>query len=151
MRNGTEMVGRMTAIAVLVRPASANIWKSGIIVDASASALSQVKAGRLVALGMTTARRWEGLPDVPAIAETLPGFEIVNWFGVVGPGGMDSALVGRLNKEMVRILGLPEVKDRLAAQSISANATTPAAFAAYMASEGGKWAKLIKDAGIRIN
>lgn len=116
----------------------------------SASALSQVRAGKLIALGMTTAKRWEGLPNVPTIAETLPGYEVVNWFGVVGPAGMDSTMVARLNKEMVRILRLPEVKDRLEAQSIIVNATTPQEFQTYMAVEGGKWAKLIKAAGIRI-
>jgi len=117
----------------------------------SASALSQVRAGKLIALGMTTAKRWDGLPNVPTIAETLPGYEVVNWFGVVGPAGMDSTMVARLNKEMVRILRLPEVKDRLEAQSIIVNATTPQEFQTYMAVEGGKWAKLIKAAGIRID
>jgi tripartite-type tricarboxylate transporter receptor subunit TctC len=123
----------------------------GIADRLAAAALSQVRAGKLIALGMTTAKRWDGLPNVPTIAETLPGYEVVNWFGVVGPAGMDSTMVARLNKEMVRILGLPEVKDRLEAQSIIVNTTTPQEFQTYMVVEGGKWAKLIKAAGIRID
>ena len=118
----------------------------------SSSALSQVRSGKLVVLGMTTPKRWAGLPDVPTIAESgLPGYEIVNWFGVLAPAGTPNDLATKLSHEIVRILKLPDVRERLARQSIDVSAISGEEFGAYMRSEMAKWAKVIKDTGARAD
>ena len=118
----------------------------------SSSALSQVRSGKLVVLGMTTAKRWAGLPDVPTIAESgLPGYEIVNWFGVLAPAGTPNDLSTKLSHEMVRILKLPDVRERLARQSIDVSAISGEEFGAHLRSEMAKWAKVIKDTGARAD
>ena len=118
----------------------------------SSSALSQVRSGKLVVLGMTTAKRWAGLPDVPTIAESgLPGYEIVNWFGVLAPAGMPNEISTKLSLEMMRILKLPDVRERLARQSIDVSAISAEEFGAHMRSEMAKWAKVIKDTGARAD
>ena len=118
----------------------------------SSSALSQVRAGRLIALGMTTRKRWEGLPDVPTISEAaLPGYEIVNWFGVLAPAGTPKPIVAKLNNEMVRILRLSDVTKRLANRSIEVSATSAEDFGAYLRSESKKWTRVIKDSGARAD
>ena len=116
----------------------------------SSSALSQVRAGKLIALGMTTPKRWAGLPDVPTIAESgLPGYEVVNWFGVLAPAGTPADITARLSHELIRILKLPDVQERLGRQSIDVSAMSAAQFGAYLRSEMAKWAKVIRVSGAR--
>jgi len=116
----------------------------------SASAVPLVKAGRLVALGMTTSKRWSGLPDVPTIAEAgVPGYEIVNWFGVLAPAATPPEIVARLDREIVRISNLPEVIKLLNSRSIDVAAEGGRAFGAYMQSEQKKWEGLIRETGVQ--
>jgi tripartite-type tricarboxylate transporter receptor subunit TctC len=117
----------------------------------SASALTQVRAGKLIAVAMTTRKRWAGLPQVPTIAESgLPGYEVVNWFGVLAPRATPAEVTARLSQELIRILKLPDVQERFARDSIDASVISSEEFGAYMRSEMAKWAKVIQAVGARV-
>ena len=113
-------------------------------------ALPHVKAGKLKALAVTSVQRSPAMPELPTVAEAaLPGFEAITWHGVVAPAGTPGTIVARLNTEIVGILRVPEVKERLAAQGAEAASTTPAQFAAYIRTEAVKWAKVVRESGAR--
>jgi tripartite-type tricarboxylate transporter receptor subunit TctC len=109
-----------------------------------------IKAGKLKALAVTSAKRAANLPDVPTIAETLPGYEANSWFGMWGPAGMPKELVTRLNQEIARVLHSPEVKKRFMALDAEPGGNSPEEFAAYQKLEMAKWAKVVKDCGIQL-
>ena len=110
-----------------------------------------VKAGKLRALGVTQAKRATALPDLPAIAETLPGYDIANWYGVAGPKGMPRAVVTRLNAEIQRALNTPELRQGFEREAIEPIGGTPEAFGEYIKSEMVKWGKLVKASGVKID
>src|SRR5690606_34601695 len=113
------------------------------------SAMPHVKAGRLKALAVTSAVRTRAAPDLPTVAESgFPGYEVTGWFGVLAPAKTPRVLVAKLNGEIVRILRLPEVEQRLIAQAADPVASDPDAFARHIAAETRKWAELIKRTGI---
>jgi tripartite-type tricarboxylate transporter receptor subunit TctC len=113
------------------------------------SVINYLKAGRLRALGVTTAKRSSALPDIPTIAEAgVPGYEAQQWFGVVAPGATPRGIVERLHKELLVVLKDDEVVRLFAAQGADIVANTPEEFAAYLRSELDKWARVIKAAGI---
>jgi tripartite-type tricarboxylate transporter receptor subunit TctC len=119
--------------------------------DAMPTALPQVKAGRLRALAVTTARRSAQLPDLPTIAEAaLPGYEAAGWFGFAAPARTPRDVVMRLNREIVRILALPDVKERLIAQGAEPVGDTPEEFAQFIKAEAAKWGKVIKALNLKI-
>jgi tripartite-type tricarboxylate transporter receptor subunit TctC len=114
------------------------------------TAIPYIKAGKLRALGVTTAKRSQALPDVPSIAEAgVPGYEATQWFGLLAPAGTPRPVIDRLNQEMVKLLKSPEVRDRLIADGTDPAPTTPEEFGAYIKSETEKWTKVIKAAGIK--
>ena len=116
------------------------------------SAAPQVKAGRLRALAITTAERIGALPDLATVAESgYPGFEASPWYGVLAPAGTPAAIVTRLNTEIARALRAPDVAARLANDGVEVRASAPQAFAAAIASERSKWAKVVKDSGARVD
>ena len=116
-----------------------------------AQSLPQVKAGRMRALGVTSARRSAVMPEVKTIAEAgVPGFETSTWYGMLAPAATPRAIVDRLNGEIVRILQLPDVRERLAAEAFELPADTPDQFAAIIRSELSRWAKVVKDTGARV-
>ena len=115
------------------------------------TATPQIKAGRVRALAITSAKRSAVAPDLPTVAEAgLPGFEVVGWFGWIAPAATPRSIVNRLNTELVRALKLPEVRDRLLSQSTEPVGNTPQEFAAFMRSEHAKWAKVIKAANVKV-
>jgi tripartite-type tricarboxylate transporter receptor subunit TctC len=115
-------------------------------------ALPHVQAGKLRALGVTSAARSPAAPDVPTIAQSgLAGYEVVNWYGVLVPAKTSRDIVGKLNAEVVRIMNLLAVKERLAAQGAETYTSTPAQFADYINKETEKWAKVVKFSGARID
>ncbi len=118
--------------------------------DAMPTALPQVKAGRLRAVAVTTAKRSPQLPELPTIAETVPGFEAAGWFGYAAPARTPKEIVALLNKEIVRILALPDVKERLILQGAEPVGDTPEQFAQYIKSEAAKWGKVIKSLNLKI-
>ena len=108
-----------------------------------------VKAGRLKAFGVASAKRLRSLPDIPAIAETIPGYASDSWQGVLMPKGTPSAIVELLNREIAKIIRSPEVIERLASQGAEPVAGSPAEFGAYIKAEIAKYSRLIKAAGIK--
>ena len=115
------------------------------------SALPFVKAGRLKALAVTTDKRIAGLPEVPAIAETVRGYESSIWHGVLAPSGTPRPIIMRLHDEIVKILEVPEVKERFSREGAETVGNTPEQFGAFIKSETIKYGKLIKAAGIRAD
>lgn len=111
------------------------------------SSLRQVESGRLRALGVTSKQRFPTAPDLPTIAETLPGFEVVSWYGVLGPPGMPTAIVVRLNAEINKVMDHPDMKKRLAALDLEATPGTPAQFGEYIKQNTAMWRKVIKESG----
>ena len=114
------------------------------------TAIPQVKAGRVCALAITSLKRSALAPEMPTVAESgFPGFEAIGWFGWVAPAKMPSEIVVRLNREIVRILHLPEMQERLRQLGSDPVGNSPAEFAAFIKSENIKWAKVIRQANIR--
>jgi len=123
-----------------------------IYVSSIPPALPFMKAGRLKALGVTSAKRTATLPDVPTIAESgLPGYEVTNWYGVMVPAGVPKDILARLHTEIVRILQLPDVRQRFAGEGGDVAPNTPEQFAAFIRSEIAKWGKAVKDSGARVD
>ena len=112
--------------------------------------LQQTRAGKLRALGVTTARRSALLPDVPAIAEVIPGYEVALWNGIMGPAGLPAPVVARLASEIAAIVGNPELRSRLAELGSDPVGSTPADFAAFVAAEQPKWAELVRISGATV-
>lgn len=114
-------------------------------------AIPHVKAGRLKALGVSGLKRSAGAPDIPTIAEQgLPGYEVNSWYGVFVPSKTPKPVVARLNKELIRVLALPDVKDRLSRDGVEPGGSTPEQLNAVVQAEKKLWAKVIKDANIKV-
>ena len=119
-----------------------------------ATALSvqpHIQSKRLRPLGVTTAQRVASLADLPTISETVPGFEATTWHGMVVAKGTPRAIVDRLNAEVNKVLANPEVRNRLTSQGAEVQGGTPEKFAAHIKAEIPKWAKVIKEAGARVD
>jgi tripartite-type tricarboxylate transporter receptor subunit TctC len=121
-----------------------------VMFDAMPTALPQIKAGRLRAVAVTTAKRSPQMPELPTVGETVPGFEATGWFGYAAPARTPKEVVAALNKEIVRILALPDVRERLIAQGAEPVGDTPEQFAQYIKSEAAKWGKVIKTLNLKI-
>jgi tripartite-type tricarboxylate transporter receptor subunit TctC len=114
-----------------------------------ASALPHVKAERLRAFGVTSAKRVPALPEAPTIAEAgVPGYQYSTWYGLLAPAGTPRAIIQKLNKATVAVLNSPETRQKYAAQGIDAIPSTSAEFSAYLKTETEKWAKVVRDAKI---
>ena len=121
--------------------------------DTTAAEITYVKAGRLRPLAVTTAKRIGSLPDVPTVAESgVPGYEVTTWYGLFAPAGTPTAVVRKIFAETVRIVRLPEIKERL--DGMGTEETTnasPEEFAALVKTDIAKYAKVVKAAGLRID
>jgi tripartite-type tricarboxylate transporter receptor subunit TctC len=115
------------------------------------SAMPHVKSGRLRAVAVTSAKRSTALPALPAIAETLPGYEASGWYGAFAPAATPRERVGAINNDMNRAMRLPDVTQRLAGDGVEAVGVTPEQFGAYLRSEMAKWGKLVRQAGIKAD
>jgi tripartite-type tricarboxylate transporter receptor subunit TctC len=113
-------------------------------------AIPQVKGGRIKALAIGAARRIPQLPDTPTLAETLPGFTAQSWVGMLVPSGTPKEIVARLNAEAVKALADAEVRGKLSAQGFDVVGSTPAEFLVFARAESDKWAKVIRDFGVRV-
>jgi len=119
---------------------------------ASAVPLSpQVRSGKLRGLGVTGPRRSPAFPDLPAIAETVPGYEVVNWFGILAPARTERSIVTRVNAELNKALTSPELVKALAAQTAESVGGTPEAFGKVIRTDFGKWARVVKESGARVD
>jgi tripartite-type tricarboxylate transporter receptor subunit TctC len=112
--------------------------------------IPHLKAGRLIALGVGSAKRTPALPNVPAIGEVVPGYEYSTWYGIFVPARTPQPIVARLNSEIVKALGAPEINQRFVANGGEPAPSSPDELRRYMIEESARWAKIIKLAGIRI-
>ena len=123
-----------------------------VMFDNIPNVIQHVKAGRMKALAVSGAKRSFIAPDVPTVAESgVPGYEVSVWFGVLAPAGTPREIIQRLNAECVRIIGTPEVSERFRNQGVEPRTGTPEQFGDLVKSEVVRWAKVIKDAGIRAD
>lgn len=113
------------------------------------SAAPHIKAGKLRAVAITSAKRQASMPDVPTVGETLPGYRAEAFQGMVVPAGVPQAIVNKLSAEVARILQLPDVSQRFQLDGAEAVGSTPKEFAAFLKAEMQKWSKVIRDAGIK--
>lgn len=119
-----------------------------VFFTAGTQSLPHVKSGALRLLAVTEAKRSPFLPDVPTVAETVPGYEMTVWYGAFGPAGMPKDIVARLNAEISRALFLPEVKNRMADIAVEVVSSTPEELGARMRADAEKWGGVIKSLGI---
>ena len=123
-----------------------------IFVAVISTATPQVKAGKARALAVTGPKRAASLPDVPTVAEAaLKGYEATNWYGYVVPAATPRPIIERLHRATVTVLDMPDIRKALLDQGIEAAPSSPERFAAYIKAETGKWTKVIKAAGIKVN
>ena len=113
------------------------------------SALPHVQTGKLRAMGVTSAKRVGALPEIPAIAETVTGYDGSAWYGVLAPAGTPAAIVTRLHTELMTALRTPDLKDKLVSQGLEPASYMPEEFSALIASELAKWAKVVAAAGVK--
>jgi tripartite-type tricarboxylate transporter receptor subunit TctC len=122
-----------------------------MIFENLAPALPFIKAGKLRALGVTSAKRSSVLPDVPAIGESLRGFDISSWQAIFAPAGVPKPIVDRLATELIKSIQDPEIKAKLVAQGIEPGGMTPAELGAFQKAEVEKWARVIKAGNIKVD
>ena len=116
--------------------------------NALPSMLQHVQAGKLRALGVSSAKRATQLPEIPTLNEAVPGYEVVTWYSFVAPAGTPQAVVDRLNREISAIVESPEMREKLRGQGLEADAMKPEELAGHFRRESAKWAKVIQDAKI---
>jgi tripartite-type tricarboxylate transporter receptor subunit TctC len=109
-----------------------------------------VKDGKLKLLAVSSAKRLPQLPDVPTVGETIPGFVSGSWQGVMAPAGVPPAIVNKLNAEMAKIVKMPDVREKMAAQGAEPQTNTPEEFGAWFKAEIAQWGKVIADAQIKV-
>jgi len=111
----------------------------------------QVRAGKLRGLAVTTPKRLAAVPDLPAVAEELPGFEFVGWYGVIGPAGLPAPIVTRLHDDFLRVLNRPDVRERIVADGSEPVGSSPEEFRQFMLADLAKCAKLVKESGAKLD
>src|SRR5437016_1580784 len=110
-----------------------------------------VRSGKLRALAITAPKRLAALPELPAVAEMLPGFEVVGWYGVIGPANLPGPIVTRLHEELVKVLSQPQVRERIVADGSEPIGSTPGEFRQFMLADLAKWAKVVKQSGAKLD
>ena len=130
-----DRLGEENAFAVLARATAL-------------TAKPQVDAGRVRALAVSGPRRVEAMPNVPPVAEAVPGYEAMQWYGLLAPAGTPGRIIERLNAEANKALGSREMKDRLAADGAEPLGSTPAEFGAFIRRELDKWGRVVEVAKI---
>ncbi|HTE13528.1 MAG TPA: tripartite tricarboxylate transporter substrate binding protein [Burkholderiales bacterium] len=131
----TDLIGGQTSLLFATMP----------------TVLPHVKSGRLNAIAVTGAKRSPAAPDLPAIAETLPGYDVTNWVGAFAPAGTPRDVVNKLHAEIVRVMQAPDIQKRLLTEGAKFTPLSPDQFAGFVKSEITKWAKVIQQSGIRVD
>jgi tripartite-type tricarboxylate transporter receptor subunit TctC len=110
-----------------------------------------VRSGKLRALAVTTPQRIAALKDLPAVAEALPGFEVVGWYGMMGPARMPRPIVNKLYGDLAKALQSPDIRDRILADGAEPVGSEPEVFRQYLLADLTKWAKLVKESGAKLD
>jgi tripartite-type tricarboxylate transporter receptor subunit TctC len=155
----TELLGMMAGIDMLhipykgTPPALVDLMGSRIqlMLAGAPPTLPLIRSGKLRAIGVTSSKRVAALPDVPAIAETVAGFEATTWYGYMTPAGTPQSVISRVNRDIAASLEIPAVRKALAEAGFDPEASSPQAFGEYIRSEIEKWRKVIKAAGIQAD
>ena len=121
-----------------------------VIFEGTAVAVPQINSGRMRALAVMGAKRSAGLPNVPSIAEELPGFDAPGWVGVVVPAGTPQPIIDRLNKEFNAALASPDVRQKIAGMLLDPAGDSPQEFGAFIRSQSERWGKVIRDSNIKV-
>jgi tripartite-type tricarboxylate transporter receptor subunit TctC len=154
-----ELFKSMTKVDIVHVPYKGNVpaitdllgGQTAMIFATMPTVLPHVRAGKLRALAVLGTARSPALPDVPTVAESVPGFEVSNWIAIFGPAGMPPAIVARLNAEVQKVMRSPEIQKRLESEGAKFIPMSPEQFAAFQKAEITKWAKTIKDANIKVD
>jgi tripartite-type tricarboxylate transporter receptor subunit TctC len=153
---GVELFKSMTGIQITHVPYKGGAQSSAdlvggqiqLVITNLPEQLGYIKAGRTRALGVSTLMRSPQLPDVPTIAESVPGYDVTVWYGLCGPAGIPRALLEKLNADLVKAIASPDTTKRLTDAGIEPAPGTPEQFADFARHEIAKWAKVVKDAGV---
>ena len=149
MASGLEMVH----VPYRNTPAALTALMAGevhVIFDALPSALPHVKAGSLRALGVTTPARAKALPDVPSIADSVPGYSVTGWLGIGAPQGTPPDIIERLNKEIGAVISDREIAARLVSFGSEPFTSSPSEFGKFIAAEAEKWGQVVRFAGLKV-
>lgn len=122
-----------------------------MLISVIPAVLPTIKSGRLRALGVTSAKRTALVPDVPTIAETVPGYEFIGWYSLFAPANTPSGIINKLNAEIVKGLNTPEFRERFVALGAEPSTSTPQALAAYLREQTEKMRKAVRDSGARLD
>ena len=122
-----------------------------VMFDAMPASLPLIRSGALRALAVTTSARSSALPDLPTVAETVPGYETSSWYGIGAPKDTPSEIIERLNREIAAGLENPIIKERLAEANAAPMPLTPAQFGKHIAAETEKWAKVVRAVGAKAD
>jgi tripartite-type tricarboxylate transporter receptor subunit TctC len=122
-----------------------------MVFDTMPSAMPQVRGNKLRPIGISSLTRHPSLPDVPTIAETLPGYEYISWYGLFAPAGTPPAIVERLNAEVHKVLASPEVIEKFKTSGIDVNSSSSADFSNLVKAEVPKWRKVIQQSGAKVD
>jgi tripartite-type tricarboxylate transporter receptor subunit TctC len=155
---GPELFKIMAGVDILhvpfrgAAPAMVDVMggRTHMVAGSIPSAITHLRSGKLRALGVGAAQRSALLPDVPTVSESgLPGYEAANWIGIVAPAGTPEPIVALLHKEISAMQDLPEVQKQLSNQGAAIMRMSSADFGKFIASETGKWGRVVKEAGIK--
>jgi tripartite-type tricarboxylate transporter receptor subunit TctC len=152
-----ETVRAMTGIDVLHVPykgfgqglADVMAGQVPLIFGGITASISLIKGGKVKGIAVTSPQRARALPDVPAFAETLPGFDITAWYGFLGPAGLPREIVRKVNADSLAIIARPDFQERLARDGIEPVGNSPEAFAAQIRADIERWAKIAKAADVK--
>ena len=109
-----------------------------------------IKSGKVKGIAVTSAKRSALLPELPTIAETLPGYSASGWYGLLAPAATQKPVIARLHAEAVKALRAPDVVERLTAAGVDIQTTTPKAWGEFVAAEISKWSRVVKEAGVKV-
>jgi tripartite-type tricarboxylate transporter receptor subunit TctC len=110
-----------------------------------------IRSGKLRAIAVTAPKRLAAFSDLPAMAEVIPGFEVVGWYGVIGPPRLPKPIMVKLHTELAKIAQMPDIRDRMHADGAEPVGSDPETFRRYLLADMAKWTKLMKDSGAKIN
>jgi tripartite-type tricarboxylate transporter receptor subunit TctC len=114
-------------------------------------AITAVRSGKVRGIAVTTPKRIAALPEYPAMAEVIPGFEVVGWYGIAGPAKLPKPILTKLNTELIRILNQPDIRERILADGSEPVGNSPEEFRQYMLADMVKWAKVVKESGAKLD